>query len=136
MSKKGACFRDRVENSSFQLMCFDGVLEMVLHQGGMMGSSEAPVMFLRAFAPCVAQWNMKMYSRVKPLVVRCPFTQRPHDLSLVGFADDLARRIPLQVRDGTARQAWAALEENGRHLAEALSQSGWCQNFKNRGGCT
>eukprot|EP00971_Amphidinium_carterae_P237747 4719983-Amphidinium_carterae.1 len=57
----------------------------------------------------------------------CPIAWRHVDLSLCGYADDLAHR--LLVGEGTAQEAANSLRPSNAELGSALTPGGWKQNL-------
>ena len=84
----------RIEESSFTVQAANGTVTLRNGEGGLMGSSEAPLQYLQAQKSNLVEHNVEVFKEVKELVLECRVTGEMVDGSLSTFADDSARKIP------------------------------------------
>ena len=118
--------KQRIRNSTGTLHTNDGILTFLVGTGSMMGTSEAPRQFLKAFTAPVRNLNMRVHD--KQLIVKCSITGMIFDSSLVTFADDLWKK--LLVPDGSAASAHNRVMESNSILDCQLDGHGFAQNCK------
>lgn len=122
-------FEQRIRNSAFSIVALDREITMIVGEGTLMGSSEGPLLFARAFTEELKQW-VTNFSSVLPessrgLRLRCTFFRTLHDGGLFNFADDVARKVllpPSKVMDLRTVTETVALTTS--LLQEALAPGG------------
>ena len=77
----------------FTIEAQDGSPTMIVGEGSLMGSSEAPLQFLAVHKDSLVEHNQSMHEHFAPCRLRCRITNRLHDGSLSTFADDVARKV-------------------------------------------
>ena len=86
-----------------------------------MGSSEAPIHFLKVHRDNLVEHNVATYAEAtKPLLMECVFTGNKHDASLSSFADDTARKLVVSTTDTAA----TVLEQATRRIKIVSATSG------------
>eukprot|EP00959_Pyramimonas_sp_CCMP1952_P472577 9500270-Pyramimonas_sp.AAC.1 len=95
--------------------------------GGRMGDSNEPEFFMGNFYGPVIRWKLQMKDLTGPLLqATCPITQKPQDLSLGAFIDDLIKIMI--VPDGSYRQALTLDLIDNNTLNDELEHDGYAQN--------
>ena len=121
---------ERLRNSVVFSQGFDGEVAFMCDEGGLMGRSETPRIFLGVFHKTVLAWLLSHKETDKPMWLTDPISGRKVTGALVGFADDLFKKHV--VHTGTAKEAIDILRTSSASLNEGLRQIKLKQNMDKR----
>ena len=121
--------RQIIHETSTEVVCGDGTVELKHGQGVLMGTSRAPKDFNHTTRPHIFDWNTRCESLNggSTATFYCKLTNRRGDLAVTKVVDDLHRRA----FGNDPHEAWLNAESITNHLNEALGEA-YAQNHSKR----
>ena len=119
--------RQRRFNAIMTIPCPDGSALLRAREGGLMGDSNEPEMFMGNYHEAIDDYRMDTHNRIaKPMIVTNEWTATTVDASMGSYLGDILRTIVAD--DGDARTLPWLCDHDATCLDTALEKKGYAQN--------